>query len=144
MGKEKGLKTYKINQSNFMLKKDSKVKKVRPEIVCAVVKNVKLDDYAIKQLIQLQEKLCEGFGRKRKEAALGVYDFDKIKWPITYTAFSPDSLKFIPMPSVPGFPALPLKLEIVLLITWIFETFNKLPPIEEVPVFTKVQFRIDK
>jgi len=95
--KETGIKQYKINPSNFVLKKDRGVKKVRPEIVCAVVKNISLDNFAIKQLIQFQEKLCEGFGRKRKEAALGVYDFDRIKWPIRYTSVKPDEIKFAPL-----------------------------------------------
>jgi len=94
-GKEKGLALYKINKSSFAL--NSENPKARPEIVCAVIKNVKLDDHSIKQIIQLQEKLCEGFGRKRKEIALGIYDFDKIKWPITYKSVKPDSIKFIPL-----------------------------------------------
>jgi len=45
---------------------------------------------AIEQLIALQEKLSENFGRERKEAAIGIYDSDKIKWPITYKATDPD------------------------------------------------------
>ena len=94
-GKEKGLAQYKINNSSFVLNSENVM--ARPEIVCAVVKNVKLNDFAIKQLIQLQEKLCDGFGRKRKEAAAGVYDFDKIKWPIIYKSVKPDGIKFTPL-----------------------------------------------
>jgi phenylalanyl-tRNA synthetase beta chain len=41
--------------------------------------------------------LTDTFGKKRKEAAIGVYDFDKIKWPITYTTFKPESLSFQPL-----------------------------------------------
>jgi len=96
-GKERGLAIYKAAKSNYEVIIDKKVSKVRPEIVCAVVKDLKLDDYGIKQLIQLQEKLCEGFGRKRKDAAIGIYDFDKIKWPVRYTTFKSDEIKFVPL-----------------------------------------------
>jgi len=94
-GKERGLAKYDLKDSNFILHAENV--KARPEIVCAVVKNIKLNEFAIKQIIQLQEKLCEGFGRKRKEAAVGVYDFDKIKWPVTYKSIKPDAIKFIPL-----------------------------------------------
>jgi len=89
--------SYEIRKGNYVLKVNPKVKKVRPLIACSVVKNVKLDEKAIFQLIQLQEKLCENFGLKRKEAAIGIYDFDKIRWPVTYTTFKPDSISFVPL-----------------------------------------------
>lgn len=95
LGKEKGLIKYELRKSDFMLNNGGV--KARPEIVCAVVKNVRLDDFAIKQIIQLQEKLCDGFGRKRKEAAIGVYDFDKIKWPVIYKSAKPDAMRFVPL-----------------------------------------------
>jgi len=95
LGKEKGLAKYTLNRSDFVLNAGNVG--ARSEIVCAVIKNIKLDDFAIKQIIQLQEKLCEGYGRKRKEAAVGIYDFDKIKWPILYKQANPDSVKFIPL-----------------------------------------------
>jgi len=97
LGKEKGIPKYTINNSDFSVKVESKVKNIRPAIACAVVKDLKLDEESIRSLIQFQEKLCDGFGRKRKEAAIGVYDFDKIKWPVTYTTSAPDKIKFVPL-----------------------------------------------
>ena len=100
LGFTKGIPKYSFleQKQHYVVNVANKVKKVRPPIIaCAVVLNLKLDDNAIFQLIQLQEKLCESFGRKRKEASMGVYDFDKIKWPITYTTFKPNELKFIPL-----------------------------------------------
>src|SRR3989344_1694691 len=73
IGKETGMPRYRAENSGFLLKNAGV--KARPLIACAVVKNLKLDYNAIKQIIQLQEKLCENFGLKRKEAALGIYDF---------------------------------------------------------------------
>lgn len=97
IGKEKGIPKYKISQGNYVVNVNNKLKNIRPAIACAVIKNLKLSEEAIKQLIQLQEKLCENFGRKRKEAALGIYDFDKIKWPIHYTTTKPNAIKFTPL-----------------------------------------------
>ncbi len=95
--KEKGMPSYTIKKSNFVVKVDKAVEKVRPLVVCAVVKDLKLNKEAIEQIIQLQEKLCESFGMHRKEAALGVYDFDRIKWPVLYTTVKPDGIKFVPL-----------------------------------------------
>lgn len=97
IGKEKGIPKYNVKLSNYAVSAESKVNKARPLIVCAVAKGLNLSKEAIAQIIQLQEKLCENFGLRRKEAALGVYDFDKIKWPITYTTVKPDGIKFIPL-----------------------------------------------
>lgn len=97
LGKEKGLVHYEIKRSNFVVNVNPKVKKVRPFIVCAVVKNINFTEAIIEQIIQLQEKLSETFGRKRREAAIGIYDFDKIHWPITYTTFKPEALSFVPL-----------------------------------------------
>lgn len=93
-GEEKSTKQYKITKKDYVINVEDKVKKIRPFIACAVAKDVEVTEEFLKQLIQLQEKLCEYFGRKRKEAALGIFDFDKINWPINYTAKNPDSFSF--------------------------------------------------
>lgn len=96
-GVEEGLSKFSVKKSGLTVIVDRKVEKVRPKTVCAVVKNLKLDDESIKQMIQLQEKVCQTFGRDRDDAAIGVYDYDKIKGPIRYTTFRPDELKFVPL-----------------------------------------------
>ena len=99
LGIKKGLIKYSVQkpEKNHLIKVSPKVRKVRPVSVGAIVRNLKLNEEALKQLIQLQEKLCINFGLKRKEAALGVYDFDKIKWPINYTTFRDNEIKFVPL-----------------------------------------------
>ncbi|UCG95320.1 MAG: phenylalanine--tRNA ligase subunit beta [archaeon] len=94
---EEGLPEFKSRKSGLVVNVGGKVEKVRPKTVCAVIKNLKLDDQAIKQMIQLQEKICQTFGRNRDKAAIGVYDYDKIKGPIRYTTFKPKELKFVPL-----------------------------------------------
>jgi phenylalanyl-tRNA synthetase beta chain len=98
IGIKKGLKEYKVNKSTYKSKKDKKVALIRPFAVNAVVKNVVLNDAAIKSLMQVQEKLHASHGRNRKKVSIGVYDLDKIKFPLTYTT-KPKSFKFTPLES---------------------------------------------
>lgn len=94
---ETGLPKFKIRKSGLVVGVDKKVEKVRPKTVCAVVKNLDFNENSIKQIIQLQEKVCQTFGRNRATAAIGIYDYDKIKGPIKYTTFKPKNLKFKPL-----------------------------------------------
>ena len=94
---EKGIPILNVGKSKVVVKVEKKVATVRPLIVAAIVKGVKLNERAIEQLIQLQEKVALTCGRRRAQAGIGVYDFDKIKSPIRYTTVKPDSIKFVPL-----------------------------------------------
>lgn len=87
----------KIPASGITVHIESSVKNVRPFTVCGVAKNINVTAEVLDQLIQLQEKVCMGFGRKRKEAAIGVYDLDQIKSPIRYYGADPKTEKFAPL-----------------------------------------------
>jgi phenylalanyl-tRNA synthetase beta chain len=97
LGKETGVQKIDVHKSDYLVRVDPQLKNIRPRTACAVIKNIKITDEVLKQIIQMQEKISVSFGRNRKEAAIGVYDFDKIKWPINFSAFDPDKLKFIPL-----------------------------------------------
>ena len=101
MGKETGLKKYKINppQKDFKVIIDKSVKNIRPFTACAIVKNLKFDDEKIKEIIDLQEKLHSTVGRNRRKVAIGIYPLEKIQLPITYLAKSQKDIKFIPLGS---------------------------------------------
>jgi len=88
---------YEVKSSEVVVRVDKKVSKVRPYTVFAVVKNLKVTPAFLSQMIQLQEKIAGSLGRNRKEVAIGVYDFDKIKPPIKFTTVKPDGIKFIPL-----------------------------------------------
>src|SRR3989338_5079536 len=49
-----GLKHYNAAKSNYKVIIEDSVKDIRPYTACAVVKNLKLDDKRIKEIIQLQ------------------------------------------------------------------------------------------
>ncbi len=97
LGRQKGGPTYKIGKSKVKVKVSRKVKAVRPHIACAVVSGVKFTSASIAQLMQLQEKLHETLCRRRRKASIGVYDIDKVKPPIAYTALKPEEIAFTPL-----------------------------------------------
>ncbi|MBW2996092.1 phenylalanine--tRNA ligase subunit beta [Candidatus Woesearchaeota archaeon] len=98
IGKEKGIPKLEVfKKPEHKLIVDKSVKNVRPFIAAFVAKGGKVDDNSIKQMIDLQEKFCAGYGRKRKKVAIGVYNYKKIKFPISYKATEPESIKFIPL-----------------------------------------------
>ena len=101
LGKETGLKKYKINkpEKNYKVKIDSSVKTIRPFTVCAIIKDLKFDDEKIKEIVDLQEKLHSTVGRNRKKMAIGIYPLEKIKLPIKFEARKPEDIKFIPLES---------------------------------------------
>lgn len=90
-------KEYKIRKSNYKVIVDESVKNIRPFTVCAVIKNLDLNDSKIKQLIWAQEKLHLTLARKRKVGAIGIYPLNKISFPIYFKASKGEDLKFIPL-----------------------------------------------
>lgn len=58
----------------------------RPYVMVAVVRGVKLDDEAIGQLFQLQEKLHLTHCGNRELVSIGLYDADTVKPPVYYRA----------------------------------------------------------
>ncbi len=96
MNVKTGLRTYKAEKTIYMVKVDSTTKPIRPFIVNAIVTGVQMTDEFIKSLMQIQEKLHVTHCRKRRKAAIGVHDLDKVKFPVLYTAKDP-SFKFIPL-----------------------------------------------
>jgi len=97
IGVKTGLRKYNVKKSLFKVNVDKSVENVRPYIRCAILKNVNLSDEAIKSLMQLQEKLHLTHGRKRRKVAIGVHDFDVIKFPLVYKAVKPDAISFVPL-----------------------------------------------
>lgn len=99
-GFKTGLKKYEIKKSDIIINVDPSVKKVRPFVVTALVKNVTMTDELIASLMELQEKLHMGLGRNRKKVAIGVHNFEPVQPPFTYKAVDPDSVQFVPLNKV--------------------------------------------
>jgi phenylalanyl-tRNA synthetase beta chain len=99
LGTKKGIfKTNIKKEGKYEIKVNSSVSKIRPFVTGIVAKNGIIDDQTIKQLMNMQEDLHLGIGRKRKKSSIGLHDLDKISFPLTYTTTSRDH-KFVPLNS---------------------------------------------
>lgn len=78
---------------------DRRLKSIRPYIACAVVKNLRPSEEALKSWIGLQDKMDQTYGRKRRKASIGFYQADLVKPPIHYTVSKPEASSFVPLGS---------------------------------------------
>lgn len=97
IGKEKGIPKLKIKKSDQKILVDKSVNTVRPHIAAFIAQGPPLTEYLLNQIIQLQEKLCDNYGKKREKIAIGVYPAQQINFPVTYKAVKPESVKFVPL-----------------------------------------------
>ncbi|MGM0509788.1 MAG: phenylalanine--tRNA ligase subunit beta [Thermoplasmatota archaeon] len=98
-GKKTGLPQYKVieDDDQIVTEVELSVQEVRPYIVTAVVKDIKLTDALLKSLMDVQEKLHLTLGRGRERVAIGVHDLAPIKPPLVYKAVKPDDISFEPL-----------------------------------------------
>ena len=97
IGLQKGIPEIKVNKGDYQVIVDKSVMKYRPYIACFAAKGKKLDDYLIKQMVQLQEKFCESYGRRRQKVSIGLYSYKRLKFPVHYRAVDPLSIEFVPL-----------------------------------------------
>ncbi len=90
-------RSYRLYDSKIFVNVDEKLKNIRPYIGCAVIKNIYLDDEAIKEIMDLQEKLHLSVGRNREKIAIGIHDLDNVTPPFSYAAHDPEDISFIPL-----------------------------------------------
>ncbi|MFX1589969.1 MAG: phenylalanine--tRNA ligase subunit beta, partial [Promethearchaeota archaeon] len=109
---ELGVPSFEILQGDVVMNVDPSVKKVRPYIVCGIIRDIDLDEDEVATLMNIQEHLHWAVGRDRKKVAIGVHDFDKVIPPYRYTAVKPDSVSFTPLHG-DGYP---MNLEEILLL----------------------------
>lgn len=86
---------YTAAPSEYMVGVSKETAGVRPAICAAVVKGLKLDEEMLVDLMQVQEKLHNTIGRKRKKVAVGIHDLSKIRGKMDY--FVSNGEKFIPL-----------------------------------------------
>ena len=99
LGISKGMLKLDVKkQGNYEIKVDSSTSKVRPFVTGIIARNGSLDNESVKQLINMQEDLHFGLGRKRKKSSIGIHDLDRISFPLKYTTTSRDH-RFVPLNS---------------------------------------------
>ena len=92
-----GLPTFDVRAGNDVVNVDPSVTKVRPIIGFARVRGLRLDDKRLAALIELQERLTVGPGRKRRKVAIGIHDAAPVRGPFTYKAVGRDEVRFVPL-----------------------------------------------
>ncbi|MEK6682831.1 MAG: phenylalanine--tRNA ligase subunit beta [Nitrospirota bacterium] len=88
------LKAKKIKDEIIVSKE---LKDIRPHVAACTAKGIKVTEDILTQLIQTQEKLSYIFGRKRQGIAIGVYNLERITFPVYYKAVRPDEVSFVPL-----------------------------------------------
>ena len=73
------------------------MRSVRPYIAACTASGIRMNDDVLAQMIQSQDKLSEIFGRKRSTVSIGIYELDRIVFPVDYRLAEPSSLSFIPL-----------------------------------------------
>ncbi|XP_003745526.1 phenylalanine--tRNA ligase beta subunit [Galendromus occidentalis] len=76
---------------------DVSVQKVRPVFIGAVLRNVTFTKEVYDSFIDLQDKLHNNIGRKRKLVSIGTHDLDTLTPPFTYEARRREDIKFVPL-----------------------------------------------
>ena len=94
---ERGLVDYPVEESGLHLFVEKSVEDIRPFICAAQINDVNINDYLLRSIMNMQEKLHTTHGRNRVKVAIGVHDSDKITPPYTYKAVKSDAVSFIPL-----------------------------------------------
>jgi len=68
---------------------------VRPTVVCAVLRNVNMNQSVYNSFIDLQDKLHQNIGRRRTLVSIGTHDLDTIQGPFVYDAKAPADISFV-------------------------------------------------
>jgi phenylalanyl-tRNA synthetase beta chain len=97
LGLRPGMPRYEVNDSNIDLELDESVTPVRPYVVCGIVRDIHLDDAAVRSIMDMQEKLHVTVGRLRRKVSVGIHDLDRVKPPFVYKAVEPGSISFVPL-----------------------------------------------
>ncbi len=97
IGLELGAPKARCRPSGWRVIVDESVKAVRPFVVAALVRGLRLDEHDILELIAMQEDLHWVLGRDRRKVAIGLHDASKVKPPIRYLARPLNEVRFVPL-----------------------------------------------
>lgn len=80
-----------------MTVKKSNTDRIRPFVVCAVLRDVVFTQERYSSFIDLQDQLHRNLCRLRTLVAIGTHDLDSIQPPFVYDAREPAAIKFVPL-----------------------------------------------
>lgn len=93
--------------SNSLIKMQVKAEtaRIRPFVVCAVLRGITFDQARFNSFIDLQDKLHQNLCRRRTLVAIGTHDLDTLQGPFSYEALPPSEISFIPLKETEEFTA---------------------------------------
>jgi phenylalanyl-tRNA synthetase beta chain len=97
LGLETSPREYKVGKPLVEICVDERLESIRPYIGCAIIKGVKLTDAIIRGFMHMQDKLDQSYGRNRQRTSIGLYDYDLIKSPLSYSVSKPTAISFVPL-----------------------------------------------
>lgn len=99
MGIETGMPSYRAAKPDATLVVKDSVRKIRPWIVMAVARGLRLTEQDVFEIITMQEDLHWVLGRNRKKASIGIHNLDAIKPDFVYEAVGRNEARFRPLKS---------------------------------------------
>ena len=73
------------------------LERVRPYVAACAATGYTVTEESLAQLIQVQEKLADLYGHKRKTVSVGLYRLSRIRFPVTYGLVKPTAARFTPL-----------------------------------------------
>ena len=73
------------------------LERVRPYVAACTAAGYPVTEAGLAQLLQVQEKLADVFGRKRQTVSIGLYRLPAIVFPVYYDLVKPDDARFTPL-----------------------------------------------
>ena len=73
------------------------LERVRPYVAACAATGYTVTEESLAQLIQVQEKLADLYGHKRKTVSVGLYRLSRIRFPVTYGLVKPTEARFTPL-----------------------------------------------
>lgn len=73
------------------------LERVRPYVAACTATGYTVTEESLTQLIQVQEKLADLYGHKRKTVSVGLYRLSRIQFPVTYGLVKPTEARFTPL-----------------------------------------------
>ena len=76
---------------------DENIQSIRPYIAAFEARGNSLSEELLVEIIDIQERLCSGYGRKRRSVAMGIYRADILTYPLRYYGADPERTSFVPL-----------------------------------------------
>lgn len=80
-----------------LIKVSKEIRSVRPYIAASAAIGLKITDDILTGIIQSQEKLSDIYGRRRQMVSIGIYELDRILFPVNYRLVEPEEVSFTPL-----------------------------------------------